>query len=494
MKNQIKLILALLIFFFLGCTSKKEASITLPKADVMIDVNKVLSKTSPFSVGLNVNFWFDSDKYKKRGRSLEAALMEMGVKTLRYPGGSKSQKDLWSVSPFEKSQPTVCRMGDNSWPWNNAPTVFNPDGSYTNTKMDFDEFMTLCKKIGAQPVLVINCQGYKNPDNAISCVTKEQLLVTAKEWVRYANITKGYNVKYWEIGNEPSLDDHMGGKWQMTADEYAAIVNEFSKIMKSVDPTIKIGAWRSWSPEWMKTILEKTVKNIDFLICHSYYAPAGLNDYRGKPLQETEALKDVYEANKAIDNLPEPYRSEIKIAVTEFGAREWTGIKWPEKSDWSHALVNFDLMGHMLKLEKVDFTAFWNTRWFGLDDYSCATLTEKDNNLTAIGKSIAFMANNIQPTMIESFSSHFTISSFSSYDPKKQKLVVFLLNKNDSDEEISLDIKGMQIKQITKQVLTGTSINDLYPQLSEKESILPVKGNAPQIIVKAFSITLLEIN
>ncbi len=45
---------------------------------------------------------------------------------------------------------------------------------------------------------------------------------TAEEaagWVRYANVTKGYGIKYWEIGNENYGNGHYGAAWE--ADDHA---------------------------------------------------------------------------------------------------------------------------------------------------------------------------------------------------------------------------------------------------------------------------------
>jgi hypothetical protein len=61
--------------------------------------------------------------------------------------------------------------------------------------------------------------------------------------VRYTNKTKGYGIKYWEIGNEvfssyseTDFHDHPN-----SGDTYAKYEPAFYKAMKDVDPTIKIG-------------------------------------------------------------------------------------------------------------------------------------------------------------------------------------------------------------------------------------------------------------
>jgi hypothetical protein len=64
----------------------------------------------------------------------------------------------------------------------------------------------------------------------------------AAQIVQYINITKGRNIKYWIIGNEP---DHVYG--YTTAAQVAAYIKPFASAMKAVDPTIKIiGPETAW--------------------------------------------------------------------------------------------------------------------------------------------------------------------------------------------------------------------------------------------------------
>jgi len=462
-----------------------------PVANILLDVNKTLAEVSPAKIGMNLNFWFDSEAFFPRDRPLSEALKELGTCTLRYPGGCKSQKDLWSVPPFEKSQPTVCRVGDTGWPWDNAASVFAPDGSYVDNKMDFDAFMEVCRAIEAEPVVVVNCQGHKAPEHAKNCVSLERLLDTAEAWVRYANIEKGYAVKYWEIGNEPCLENHMGPTGKMTAKEYAEVLVQFSRRMKAVDPGIQIGGWRSWSPEWMQTLFDIAAADMDFVICHSYFTPDGFEDYRGKPFQETNALRDVFSADVAIAQLPAPY-NRFPIMVTEYGAREWTGKAWPETNDWGHAMVTFDMTGRMLMMPRLGFAAFWNTRWFGLDDYACVALTEKENNLTAIGKAIAFFAHHLGNRMIEARSTHFMVSSYASMDDATHTVKLFVLNKNRFAERISPVFHSHEMVAIRKTTMLGQSLDDPSPSISPAIEI-SIDDEGPDCwLVEPESITLFE--
>lgn len=57
----------------------------------------------------------------------------------------------------------------------------------------------------------------------------------ASDIVRYINQTKGKNVKYWIIGNEPNL-----GYGYTSSSQIAAYIKPFASAMKSVDPSILI--------------------------------------------------------------------------------------------------------------------------------------------------------------------------------------------------------------------------------------------------------------
>lgn len=64
----------------------------------------------------------------------------------------------------------------------------------------------------------------------------------AAELVTYINVTKGRNIKYWIIGNEPDLE-----YGYTSASQVAAYIKPFASAMKAVDPTIlTIGPECAW--------------------------------------------------------------------------------------------------------------------------------------------------------------------------------------------------------------------------------------------------------
>ncbi|MGW4959803.1 cellulose binding domain-containing protein [Nonomuraea sp. NPDC004186] len=215
-------------------------------------------------------------------------LKDAGVKMLRYPGGSYS--DIYH------------------WATHTAP------GGYVAPDTDFDTFMRGVRRTGAQAMVTAN----------YGTGTAEE----AAAWVRQANVTKGYGIKYWEIGNENYGNGHYGSAWEADdhADkspaEYARNVVAYADAMKAVDPTIKIGAVlttaANWpdaitadgdSGTWNKVVLANAGSKIDFVILHWY---PGALDRAGHVTDMIQLTR------QQIAKYVGPGSERIGIAMTEF--------------------------------------------------------------------------------------------------------------------------------------------------------------------------------
>ena len=228
-------------------------------ATVSVNVSAPLSTIPAQAFGVNTAVW--------DGALLDAAvptlLKNAGVTVLRYPGGSTSDVYHWQ-----------------------SHSSTTGTGAYVNPITTFDNFMTVAKNVGAAPVITVNYGS-----NAAGTDGGDP--VEAAAWVRYANITKKYGVKYWEIGNEIYGNKQYGGNWEedLHADQspnaYGSNVNVFATQMKAVDPSIKIGvvltAPGNWpdgiNPDWNTNVLTQCGHNIDFVIVHWYpQNPGGESD------------------------------------------------------------------------------------------------------------------------------------------------------------------------------------------------------------------------
>ena len=332
---------------------------------ITVDAASIVSDASRDQLGTSISFLMGSDRARRAvpPRTTQAALQDMGTKFLRLPGGEESSVYLWSVPPWTKPQPTLARTGPYEWPASSRQYTVSDGGAWIPGKepLDFDEFMTMARAVGAEPVIVLAYDSmYKALTPGGTRPTREQLLTTAVEWVRYANVVKQYGVKYWTLGNETDyLADGNPGPVQ-----YAADVKEFSRRMKAVDPGILIGAQSGVGATWLQTVLGSAAADIDFVDVHGYPNhdwSSGYEDFR------TGNLSFTVFADRAIGVIdayaPAVDRARIKVVVSEFAAHDFS-LAWPDRNDTGHALVLFDMVGQMLRRPKIDSMLFASTHLF----------------------------------------------------------------------------------------------------------------------------------
>lgn len=203
------------------------------------------------------------------------ALKRMRMPLVRYPGGNFASGYRWrdGVGPVEQRP---ARM-DLAW------------HDLESNRFGTNEFINFCRKINAEPYMVVNCG--------------DGSMREARDWVEYCNGTVDsalvklrrqhgfpdpYNVKYWSIGNE------VDGHWQIgykTPEEYARVFTEFGKVMRWVDPTIKLvaSAVSDWNGAWeerARLLLEQAGNLVDYLSLHWYIGNPGNNFYEYMAVSE----------------------------------------------------------------------------------------------------------------------------------------------------------------------------------------------------------------
>lgn len=233
-----------------------------PCVDIRINPDSVLADVSHAPVGINVNYFMDGGRFPENETRLAPALRELGAAFLRYPGGEKSDLYMFAPPPYDHSEPTVARTAGLK----DYPGMFNPDGSTVFDPLDFDEYIALCRSVGAEPVVVVAADRYLMPvADGERGADRGVLIEHAAQWVRYANITRNYGVKYWMIGNETWNANNPGS----TAEIYAADVIDFARAMKAVDPSILIIA-NGDSEDYFGTVITRAGEFIDRLTVSNY--------------------------------------------------------------------------------------------------------------------------------------------------------------------------------------------------------------------------------
>ena len=191
-------------------------------------------------------------------------VQELGVTTIRYPGGNFVSGYRWEdgVGPKENRP----RRIDTAW------------HSTETNEFGLHEMVHWLKKTGGNELM-----------EAVNLGTRG--LQEAMDLLEYANVPSGtalsdlrrengddepFNIRMWCLGNE------MDGPWQLghkSAEDYGTLAASVAAGMRQIDPDLELVVCGSSSHgmptfgKWEETVLEKTYDNVNFVSCHAYYHP-----------------------------------------------------------------------------------------------------------------------------------------------------------------------------------------------------------------------------
>lgn len=225
------------------------------------------------------------------------ALSDLGPTFIRWPGGSFASTYKWK----EGIGRYAARGYHPNTYWGGYSDYFG---------LGTDEFLTLCKKLNAEPLITLRA-----PD------TKPENIEYAMDWVRYVNDPpstewgklraqnghpEAYNVKYFQIDNEPMNNG-------FTAETYAEIVNVYGSRLRAIAPTVRVvacGQKRSTDMVWSETVIDRAGYNFDILGCHNYeYEPDNYESGLKRIRNYLTKLRDYVHVSK---------HTHIEIAVLEW--------------------------------------------------------------------------------------------------------------------------------------------------------------------------------
>ncbi|MBW9120792.1 alpha-N-arabinofuranosidase [Microbacterium trichothecenolyticum] len=186
---------------------------------------------------------------------------ELGVSTIRYPGGNFVSGFRWedSVGPREERP----RRLDLAW------------HSTETNEVGLHEFSHWLEKVGSDLMMAVNL-GTRGTLEALDLLEYSNVRggTTLSEQRRANGRDEPFAVEMWCLGNE------MDGPWQLghrSADDYGKIASQTAKAMRQVDPSLKLvvcGSSSAHMPtfgEWERVVLGHTYDDIDYISCHAYY-------------------------------------------------------------------------------------------------------------------------------------------------------------------------------------------------------------------------------
>jgi hypothetical protein len=272
---------------------------------------------------------------------------------------------VWNAEPARESGITFLRWPGGNWGDRNDLQAWMVDNYIGQAKM-----------MNAEPSITVRLPN-STPEAAAA-------------WVYYVNVEKKYGVKYWSIGNEPSLyeaDTSLGGVWDAVT--YSKRWREFAVAMRRVDPSIllfgpdthqftgdpKTDPKDSKGKDYLREFLKRNADLVDIVTVHRYSFPRCPTC--GAP-SKAELLADTPGWDDLIPGLRRVIREvtgkDLPVGVTEFNSN-YSNVSGGETSPDSFlgALWTADVLGRMIR-QRPELLAYWTLKT-GSSDAGHALMT-----------------------------------------------------------------------------------------------------------------------
>ena len=189
-------------------------------------------------------------------------LKEIGPTIIRWPGGNFAGEYRWKdgLLPSDMRAPLEAAMEDETQPYTHG---------YDYHEISTDDFVALCREVGAEPFLTINLVWNSPRDSA--------------DWVEYCNASSDteygrkraenghpepYGVRFWSLGNEMGYG-HMEGP--LRPEDYAALASEHIKEMKAKDAAIRLFSSGPYpNDEWAMSSAAALAYSVKDISLHHY--------------------------------------------------------------------------------------------------------------------------------------------------------------------------------------------------------------------------------
>lgn len=393
---------------------------------------------------------------------------------VRFPGGCFASFYNWKEAIGDKDS----RIPQPSWFW----------GGLNVNDFGTEEFAMLCNEIGTEMMMCVNLylpqkRKYLNSgQNRWQYINydlpqfsdPEQGIRDAADWVAYCNLEEGthpmadlragngykkpFGAKYWEMDNETA-------RW-LTAEEYANEVVRYSKAMKAVDPSIKIGMVTYDFGDGVPLMLEIAGRHIDFF--------ADRDDGGERRLENMIALLNDYNSSNG---------TNIRYCNTEWQVHPYSAPNPKEEVDERF------LYGHKTKIKRAmvlgtwhcglraaGFLMHWQRQGHMVDFVNYNNLanthgqavieTPKEGAyLTAPGRLYELISRSPgrYPLVIEGYEAkrNDMIQGQAVYSLTKDTLVIHALNRTDTAQTVMFDLSRLGTKY-NRMSVTMLDADDIF--------------------------------
>jgi alpha-N-arabinofuranosidase len=259
---------------------------------VTVHADQPIATLAGNAIGANTPIWNPNLTHPVVASRIRTA----GLRTLAFNGGGVSDLYHWADGSLS----------------HDPDAAHHPYDYYSlKPQFSFDQFESVAKRAGAGTFVHVN---YGTGTAA-----------EAAGWVRYANKIKNYRVRDWEVGEEvylngylPDLNIEPDAHADKSPEAYARNVVEYSRAMKAVDPTIRVGVGLLVSGpgpsvyrDWNETVLRIAGPAIDFVDLH-WYPSTFVGSDQATLLGSADAIPTIMQDVRAtVDQLAGP-----RVAIT----------------------------------------------------------------------------------------------------------------------------------------------------------------------------------
>lgn len=307
-------------------------------------------------------------------------LREMGVRLLRWPGGNFAGEYCWAdgLLPVDMRAPFASFLGLETQPHSLG---------YDNHEINTDDFIALCREIGAEPFITINPTWNTPEENAA--------------WVEYCNggadtkygamrAERGheapYCVQFWSLGNEFGYG-HMEGN--NTPYGYCSLAAANAKKMLEISDQLSLCSSGPYpNADWAEHAA-RPLRGLAQLVSLHYYAPSPTYEDPSKLEEEYDhCLDSVETARRNIHALRAQLSDSLKISFDEWN----TWYAWYRPSSIVDGLFTA-LMMHMF-IEEAEPSGVALVCHFEAVNEGMMIVRPEGTELTASGQAFAMMKHH----------------------------------------------------------------------------------------------------
>ncbi|MCL2449534.1 MAG: glycosyl hydrolase [Polyangiaceae bacterium] len=331
-----------------------------------------------------------------------------------------------------------------------------------------DAFVTYCRAVGAEPILQVPLISNDVDGGAATADT-------AAAMVTYANVTMGYGIQYWEIGNEPdiySMQFDAGSGLPMSPADLCTDYAAYATAMKAANAAAADGGvtmqflgpelaykYTSGSDDWLTPFLDACKDYVDVVSVHRYPFSAAQTSVSGA-LNDVTQFRDVVSSVSSI--VANHARPGTPLAITEANiSYDYDSTKYTAASavaapgTFPAALWTADVAGAALEANLWTL-AFWN-------------LGELPGTGSVLGfivggtpvpayyaeqlVSANFRGNVVKPAGVPA-----GYSVYASHDPAGASTAVLVLNKTTTASRAGIAVDALPVQSFVFPAMSMTLV------------------------------------